>query len=174
MGDLGNKLRNAGDWLAKHIPGFAGYVKREERRRADKIFRDYLVGKLRDAKSRLSRATVKITDSGDLNALKTLSRVEAKYETVTDRLRLADYGYTGWFDTVQIDFDELDKLYEFDVNLTMSVDQICKIAQDMEAGSSEEASKLIMTLNQSLDELDKKLKQRDNLFIQELNFNRSE
>jgi len=174
MGDLGDKLRNAGDWLAKHIPGFAGYVKREDRRRADKLFRDFLVEKLKDAKSTLSRATVDITDLGDMDALKKLTRIESKYETVTDRLRLADYGYTGWFDTTQISFDELNKIYEFDIGLTTNVEEILATTIDLKAANPDKILKILDNLNLALDDLNEKLRARDNMFINEIKFNSEE
>ncbi len=174
MGDLGDKLRNAGDWLAKHIPGFAGYVKREERRRADKIFRDFLVEKLKDAKSILNRATVDITDLGDMDALKKLSRIESKYETVTDRLRLADYGYTGWFDTTQISFDELNKIYEFDIGLTTHVEEILATTKDLKSAQPDKILKILANLNLALDDLNEKLRERDNMFINKIKFKSEE
>lgn len=170
MGDLGNRLKNASDWLVKHIPGFAGYIKREERRRADKIFRDFLVSKLHTAKDNLSKATVTLTDSTDFSGLKKVTRIEAKFETATDKLRLADYGYTGWFDTVSIDFDELDKIYKFDVELTSSVEEIISICEKIESMEAEEIVKNLAIVSKSIDDLDMKLKERDNLFIKEINF----
>ncbi|MBN2363425.1 hypothetical protein JXL83_04765 [candidate division WOR-3 bacterium] len=169
MSDLGNTIRNAGDWLAKHIPGFAGYIKREERRGADKLYRDYLASQLIQSRAHLSRATVTLTDSQDFASLKTLSRIDAKLETNTDRIRLADYGYTGWFDLVQIDQEQLAQLYEYDVNLARFVDDISESAKKMETAGPEEVSSILVQLNLSIDALEAKLKERDNLFINGIN-----
>ncbi len=169
MSDLGNTIRNAGDWLAKHIPGFAGYIKREERRRADKLYRDYLASKMTQSRAHLSRATVALTDSQDFASLKTVSRIDAKLETNTDRIRLADYGYTGWFDLVQIDQDQLAQLYEFDVNLARFVDEISESCKKLESSKPEETAGLLSQLSETIDSLEEKLKERDNLFINGIN-----
>lgn len=169
MSDLGNTIRNAGDWLAKHIPGFAGYVKREERRSADKLYRDYLTSLLTQSRAHLSRATMNLSDQQDFESLKKISRIDAKLETNTDRIKLADYGYTGWFDVVQIDQEELAKIYEFDVNLARFVDEIAEHCKKMEIASNKEIGTIIDQLNVSIDSLEAKLKDRDNLFSTGIN-----
>ncbi|MBN1149716.1 hypothetical protein JXA84_00660 [candidate division WOR-3 bacterium] len=169
MSDLGNTIRNAGDWLAKHVPGFAGYVKREERRAADKLYRDYLASLLTQSRAHLSRATVTLTDQQDFDSLKKLSRIDGKLETNTDRIKLADYGYTGWFDVVQIDQEQLAKIYEYDVNLARFVDEISEHCKRLETASHEEIGSILTQLSLSIDSLEAKLKERDNLFSTGIN-----
>jgi hypothetical protein len=49
-----------------------------------------------------------------LELLDDLERFGRKLDTLTDSIRFADYGYTGFFDAIKIKEDELDRLYEYD------------------------------------------------------------
>ncbi|MBC7288943.1 MAG: hypothetical protein H5T86_13085 [Armatimonadetes bacterium] len=103
--------------LLDFIPGFRGYRERELRRRADQLLRDHLVGLLDGARAKLRHFAGKLSRAGRLAALEALDRAIGLLTKVRDKLRYADYGYTGWFDTPQIREEELDRVYEYDLSL---------------------------------------------------------
>jgi hypothetical protein len=45
-------------------------------------------------------------------------------QTFIDRVRLASYGYSGLFDAVKINQDELEQMYNFDAALFEYVDRL--------------------------------------------------
>lgn len=121
MGDIGKGLKNLMEKIAFHIPGYAGYQKREKRRETDHLYRMYLVEKLREIKRQFDEIANQITDKKDLDLLKPVDRIFKKLEKVTDTIRFADHGYKGFFDVVAVDFPELEKLYNFDLSLNNDV-----------------------------------------------------
>ena len=120
MADLRDRAREDESPLQRlldFIPGFKGYREQELRRRADQLLRDHLVGLLDGAKAKLQQFAAKLSRAGKLMAVGALDRVIGLLTKVRDKLRYADYGYTGWFDTPQIREDELDRMYEYDLSL---------------------------------------------------------
>ena len=121
MGDIGKGLQNIMEKIAYHIPGYAGYQKRERRRETDHLYRMHLVDKLREIKRSFDEVSNAITDKRNLDLLKPVDRIYKKLEKVTDKVRFADHGYKPFFDVVSIDFEELEKLYNFDLSLNEDI-----------------------------------------------------
>jgi hypothetical protein len=55
--------------------------------------------------------------------------------TVADKIRYADYGYAGMFDTDKVDEAILDQLYQFDHGLVATVTEIETLAAALSADS---------------------------------------
>ena len=55
-----------------------------------------------------------------------------KIRTFADRIRRASRGYAGIFDAVIINQEELDRLYEYDLALLESVDEISRAIDNIE------------------------------------------
>jgi hypothetical protein len=97
--------------LMELIPGYSGYVEKETRREADKLLREHLANRLDLEKRRLEELRSEMTDAKKLDLLDDVDRVDLVFENLVDRLRFASYGYAGFFDTVRVDEDALDRLY---------------------------------------------------------------
>jgi transposase len=111
-------FRNWIDKIAKSIPGFKGYYKKEERRETDQLLREKIAKKLKDIKDILNEKGRKVTKSGDLSLLDEIARIDKKLEKLTDSIQYANYGYSGFFDQKEISLDTLRSIYEADLNLT--------------------------------------------------------
>ena len=111
-------FRNWIDKIAKSIPGFKGYYKKEERRETDQLLREKIAKKLKDIKDILNEKGRKVTKSGDLSLLDGIARIDKKLEKLTDSIQYANYGYSGFFDQKEISLDTLRSIYEADLNLT--------------------------------------------------------
>jgi len=116
--------KNFFEKLGIFIPGYKGYAEREGRRETDKLLRDKLVQILSQGKSVLDEIMLTLTNSQRLSVLNEVDRAKKKLEKVADRLKFASYGASGFFDVVKIKENELDKLYQFDLSLAESVNQI--------------------------------------------------
>ena len=103
--------------MAEKIPGIAGYQAKETRRDVDKLYRETLADRLRRVKDPLAAAVRDLTDGGRLLEITPLERISKKVDTVENRVRFATYGYTGFFDAVQIKEQQLDAIYQFDLRL---------------------------------------------------------
>jgi hypothetical protein len=122
--------------LAEKIPGYAGYQAKERRRDVDKLHRDALADRVRAIKAPIATAVRDLTDSGRLLEVAPLERVSKKVDTVENRIRFASYGYSGFFDAVQIKEEQLDRIYRFDLGLVEKVEEVERQAAALNAGGS--------------------------------------
>jgi hypothetical protein len=161
--DLADKFRDFIDSVAKRIPGYAGYLKREERRESDKLLRNHLEASLRAHKEKLDRIAVKITDAGSLGLLKPINTATKMMEKAVDKVRFADQGYSGFFDLERIGEPELEKLYNFDVGLQQGVDEIGKKVARVAgaAGGVAESEGALSVLVQELEKFIGRLAERE-------------
>ncbi len=119
-----DKRRRILERLLGMIPGYKQYQEQEKRRDADKKNREFLYEDLKQVLSDLEECALKLANDKSLDQLADLDRSERKLRTVADRIRLADYGYAGFFDAFKIQEEELDRLYEFDLKLAQQVEKI--------------------------------------------------
>jgi hypothetical protein len=111
-------FRNWIEKIAKSIPGFKGYYKKEERRETDQQLREKIAKKLKNVKDVLNEKGRKITKSGDLSLLDQIASIDKKLEKLIDSIQYANYGYGGFFDQKEISIDKLHSIYEADLTLT--------------------------------------------------------
>jgi hypothetical protein len=127
VGDIRETVRGDRNWIESilhYIPGFRGYLRKEERRDSDKLLRDHLAAKLDGLKRRIDPIIRDITASGGLAALGDVDRAKSVLDKLAGRIRTASYGYSGMFDAVKIDEQKLDRLYEFDAALVQRMEKL--------------------------------------------------
>jgi len=108
----------------KVLPGYKGYKEREGARNTDKLLREYLSSKLKEARSHYDDFKVELTRRGNLGLMNPAEKVTQTLSRVIDRLRYANYGFSGkWFGQ-KLGVEELDKVHEFDKQLATRVDEI--------------------------------------------------
>jgi len=105
------------DKIAKSIPGFKGYYKKEERREIDQLLREKIANSLKAIKNVLNEKGQLVTKSGDLSPMDEIARVDKKLEKLSDSIRYADYGYSGFFDQKEISESTLRSIYNADSDL---------------------------------------------------------
>jgi hypothetical protein len=115
-----NKLE---DLMAK-IPGVGAYQEKEKRRDADKLLRLHVARRFEEQLARLNEVQFQLTSQGRLDVTLLLERAATKLQLLIDRLKTASYGYSGFFDTVKVEEDELDKLYRFDERMLDASDEL--------------------------------------------------
>jgi hypothetical protein len=121
--EITDDLKDKRGFWSKVIPGYRGYKKRELRRESDKLLRDYLVKTLTNTKSTLNGIQEEIASEVPA-ALKTSEDLLTELDTFLRKIRNADYGYSGIFDSIKIKVDHLDKLLEFDQGIVEVVLEI--------------------------------------------------
>jgi hypothetical protein len=100
--------------LAAHIPGFSGYIERENRRAADKLLRDTVARRFEELYQRTSDIQADLVNQGGIEFMDDMEKAARQLRTFTDKIRNATYGYSGFFDAVKINEEELAKIYAFD------------------------------------------------------------
>ena len=122
--------RNWLERLVDKIPGFRGFQDRELRREVDKLQREHLAKQLGQIKQAVRGKAQAYTDAGQIGALYLFGRMDGRLDGLSQAIRFADYGQSGFFDVVKINEPELDAIYQFDLSL---VEDIARLAGDVAA-----------------------------------------
>lgn len=110
--------------LAGKIPGFSGYVERENRRAADKVLRESIADSYEQLWKQVTNVQKDLANNGAFDLIDDMEEVAMKLRTFIDKVRTASYGNTGFFDAIKIKSPELQRLYEFDLALVSRADEI--------------------------------------------------
>lgn len=141
MSDLFDKVTGDQDIfkkLASKIPGFKGYIERSNRRAADKLLRETIAERFEEQWRRISVLQVDFINQGELIYVDDLERAAIKLRTFIDKLRRATYGYSGFFDAVKINEDELARVYDYDSAMFDMVDEVSHAIDNLEASMGTE------------------------------------
>ena len=93
--------------LLSYIPGFNGYVERQNRRDADKELRDVVARRFEEYWSRASNLQVDLVNSGMLQYVDDIEKATLAMRTFIDKISKAARGYSGMFDAIKINEIEL-------------------------------------------------------------------
>jgi hypothetical protein len=135
---IDDRIEESKNWferMAEHVPGYKGYKQKELRREADKTQRLFVAERLDRVLARLDGVKLDLVNRGDLEKLGFIDVTTRKLRTVADKIRFADYGYAGLFDTDKVDEAVLDQLYQFDNQLVTGVGEIETLATALSADS---------------------------------------
>ena len=155
-----------GNWIdsiGAIIPGYKGYKDKEMRRDTDKVLRNGIVKILNDKRPVLDRL---IADSlkGRIELVDKLNQIKRKLDNAATLIRTAPAGYSGFFDTVQVNAGDLDRLYQFDKNLGDKATQVTGLIDGLGA-AKDPAGAGAVTL-QALQEFDELIRQRDQVIAE--------
>lgn len=156
-----------GNWVDKIgsiIPGYKGYKDKEMRRDTDRILRNAIVKLLSDKRPVLDRAIADLMKGGKLEHLERLNQIKRKLDNAGTQIRTAPQGYSGWFDTVQVKGEDLDRLYQFDLGLREKAAQIVGLVDGL-AAAKDTAGACSATLA-ALQDLEDLIRQRDHVIAE--------
>lgn len=130
-----------------HIPGFAGYRRKEDLRTADNLLRIQVANQLKDLKRQLEGARGTLTSNYMLKALEPLGALILKAQGLEGQIRHAEQGYSGLVADVRVLEPQLNALYEWDASLLDGVAALSQEAGALETDSVEDAAKVMEHLN---------------------------
>jgi hypothetical protein len=142
MTDLFDKVTEGQDAfkkLASKIPGFDGYIERQNRRAADKLLRETVADAFEALWTRTSQLQVSLVDAGMISFVDDMEKASIQLRTFVDKIRRAAYGYSGFFDAVKINEAELASLYQFDAAFFELEEKISHALDNVEASLGDEA-----------------------------------
>ncbi len=119
--------------ISSKLPGFKGYVERQNRRDSDKLIRDTIFRRFRELEGRVSEIQVDFINQGNLEYTDDLEKAALRLRTFADRVHTAPRGYAGLFDAIKINEAELTKLYEFDAALLDKADEVNRAIDNVQA-----------------------------------------
>ena len=125
--------------VASYIPGFDGYIERQNRRAADKLLRETVADRFEALWKRASALQTDMISEGMLSYMDEMERAAIQMRTFIDKIRTASYGYSGLFDAVKINEEELTQLYQFDSAFFMAAEEIGRSLDNVEASLGDES-----------------------------------
>jgi hypothetical protein len=166
--DLYNQIVNdkgSFERLVARIPGFGGYLDRDARRTADRMLRDHLAELLEQRIDRLARIENMLLDNGGLAHMSKTASVKTKLQTYRDRVKTAAPKYSGFFEAIKIDSEELNLVYGFDELQMVYVDKFDGALDTLEkaASSGEGIEDAIRALDQLAVEANEAFSKRDDV-----------
>jgi len=126
--------------LGSYIPGFSGYIERQNRRDADKILRDTVARRFEEQWKRTSQMQVDMAGNGMIAYIDDMEKAAIQLRTFIDKISLAPRGYSGLFDAVKINEKELEAIYQFDAAFFDLAEQVGRANDNVEASMSDESA----------------------------------
>jgi hypothetical protein len=158
------KERNWLESILHKIPGFRGYLDKENRRESDALQRQFLAHRLQRSKRALDDYTRSLADSGQIAQLPRYDRLRGRIDKLIGRIRGAMQGYSGVFDLVRVDETLLDRVYEYDVILIERVENVAATVEKLPRASAEsDVAALVGGLSGEIDELERAWDRREDM-----------
>jgi hypothetical protein len=126
--------------LGSLIPGFKGYIERQNRREADKLLRDTAARRFDEQWQRASQIQVDMVSQGMIQYVDDMEKAALKLRTFIDKLSTAPRGYSGLFDAVKINEKELEAIYQYDAAFFDLAEQVGRALDNVEASLGDEAA----------------------------------
>ena len=151
------------------IPGFRGYKLKEMRREADRLIRDNLYRRLVDAESSLKEIFQRLVINRLMDVWDDTDRLIAKFDRVSELINHAPYGYSGFFDAVKVEEDDLDNMINFDLKMVASVKDIeAKVKQfrgEVMGGKFEKVRTYVNDIRESIEALESTFDERKEVIM---------
>jgi hypothetical protein len=126
--------------LASYIPGFGGYIERQNRRDADKLLRDTVARRFEEQWKRTSQLQTDMVSNGMIAYVDDLEKAALQLRTFMDKITTAPRGYAGMFDAVKINEEELQAIYQFDAAFFDLAEQVSGALDNVEASLGDQAA----------------------------------
>jgi hypothetical protein len=147
--------------LLSKVPGFSGYIERENRRAADKVMREAIANRFEAVWGRISAFQRELISQGEIKWVEDVEAAAIKLRQFIDRVRTTSYGYSGLFDAVKINEKELALVYAYDEAMLGLVDVMDRAVANMEIsigsdGFPASVRNLVSTAQQCVEAFDKR------------------
>lgn len=126
--------------LASFIPGFSGYIERQNRRDADKLLRDTVARRFEEQHKRASQLQTELIGAGKIEFVDDMEKATIKLQTFIDKISRAPRGYSGLFDAVKINEKELEAIYQFDAAFFDLAEQVGRALDNVESSLADDAA----------------------------------
>ncbi len=155
--------------IAAAIPGFRGYKEKELRRESDRLIRNHLSLKLSATKDDLKQIFQKISDRRYFDVLTDMDRLVAKIDRITAKVDHASYGYTGFFNSIKVNEENLDRMIDFDNQLIENVDalngEVNLFKAELVSGDTKNIKNRILTITDKVEGLESAFDKRQEVIL---------
>ena len=166
MADLNSQLNqvrsneNVLEKIARFIPGYNGFVNRDNARELDIKLRNTLAVNLDANHIKLKNTILNLSQRGKLFESDGIDKLDKKLQTACAKFRSASRGYSGATDVVKIKEDKLNQIYQFDANLLDEVNDITNSCGEMETNAKSNVD-IKPVMEKTADMLDNLIRQFD-------------
>jgi hypothetical protein len=164
MVDLRDRVKEDRGLLKKlelAIPGFRGYRKREDLRIADSLLRNQLANNLGKIREKIELARQDLAEKMEMDLIDNMAQLMNNITSMENRVRHAEQGYSGISADFNVREDELNKLYEWDLNLLSDIESLSNSASTLQStvgtGNTSE-------IDQKINEVKNEIREFDSLF----------
>ncbi len=151
-----------------HVPGFAGYRRREDIRTADNMLRIQMANMIKDVRRTVEDAREAMAENYAMGEMDKVGGLISKFQTLEGKVRHAEGGYSGISPAIRIVEDELNRLYEYDASLLdfcVSMGQEAERLRDAASGGNGFPEK-IDNLRDMMRDFEDTFKKRMNVITQ--------
>ena len=121
---------NIFDKIGSLIPGYKGYVARDEFRNTDKKLREHLARIIQQAESLIVLHQKTLIDANEMQSCKEWEISRKSLNTLFSKIKNNTYGESSFFSENQLKEEELEKIYGYDLEISERISLISKTAQE--------------------------------------------
>lgn len=155
--------------ILAELPGFRGYKEKELRRESDRLLRNHIYRKLMEARKDLKEVFQRLSDRRIHEVLTDMDRFLMRFDRISEKINHASYGYAGFFNILKVEEEKLDIMIAFDNELLGYVEKILNetnlFKREAVKEKFEKTSDHIKTLNSSLESLEEKFDERQEVIL---------
>lgn len=116
---------NIFDKIGTLIPGYKGYQERDSRRECDRQLKELIATKLSETEKTLNS----LNESSELSDLSKIQKIRKKINNLKDLIKYAPYGASSFFSDSSIKNDELENIYQMDMDILDVTENFQKITK---------------------------------------------
>lgn len=141
------------------IPGFKGYKQKELLREDDKLIRNYLYKRIKEAEETIRSYLNDSLDGKIPISVSELSAVAKDLNSLSTRIRISPSGYSGYFDRLKVTEKELEQLKKLDIELVSRCDEVVSLTYKVKENAS-----LITELREKVRAVSSSVSERNQVF----------
>lgn len=156
--------KNIFEKIGSFIPGYKGYSEKEGRRDTDKLLRIEIARYLDSMKAVIDNVIRQQMDENKMEIINELDRIKRRLDLVANQIRYANYGESGFFDIVQVDIADLERLYQFDLWIKEEIEKLARMIDTLQ--ESKNLNEDCSSIMDVLSALSEKIANRDKVIME--------
>jgi hypothetical protein len=148
--------------MIEYIPLLGSYLRRENDREVDKIIREHMADRFDNLKGAVMKVMTAGAESGKLEGLDKLDRLSRRLDKLRDTIKFAAHGYSGLFDRIKVRDEELEALFNYDLQMLAKIEETDKRLSGIDSvlGDEEKLKVEIDALSAFISEMEVLVKDR--------------
>jgi hypothetical protein len=115
---------NIFDKIGALIPGYSGYAERDSRKNCDKKLRIFLSERLKKFEDLINEKILDTINESKIENLAHLEILRKKTSNLSSKIGFAPYGSNAFFSDQKIDSNELDVIYNYDLEISEKIETL--------------------------------------------------